>query len=448
VSEKIIERLVQSIQQRRLVTLTGAGLSMADPSSIPSAAVLTSQVVAEYERRALPALPAEVKGDLERLTEYLFDENMKDMFLYDLVQWRPFRRSPNLGHRAIADLLTSDALQFCVTTNYDELVEITATDLGEDCFEAAYDLNSAVQPRPHKPYLKLHGCVRDREHTVWCKSQLHSAPPVSPQNQQIRDRISSLKTWMLANVPQKDLLVVGFWSDWGYLNEVLEDCVSTVRAPLVVLVNPESGEALNAKAPNLWRWAHQGTEFVHIQERAEVFLGKLRDAFSRNVLTQVLLQALPSFKEIRGDVAIPGADFDGIDGEDLHALRRDVFGVPPFRIPRFFQPDGSMNAAGRAHLLLRHSGATIQGTAYKNAAGQNIRVINGKTRLLSAVKAEFNEGPPTVDGLEEDFVVCAGATGSDDVQSDVIRERRPDIVRSGTRAKWLTLETAMEIGLC
>jgi hypothetical protein len=41
------------------------------------------------------------------------------------------------------------------------------------------------------------------------------------------------KTWMAANLREKDLLVVGFWSDWSYLNAVLAEarCARRPRRP-------------------------------------------------------------------------------------------------------------------------------------------------------------------------------------------------------------------------
>jgi hypothetical protein len=448
-SQETLDRLVVSIQERRLVAFCGAGLSMAQPSSVPSAQILAGQVVRDYQDRALPALPADAKATLEALTEYLWGHDLQQLFVNELVKWRPFRRSPNIGHRTIADLLTSEALQFCVTTNYDELVELSATDLGEDCFDAAYDLDSAARPHLHRPYIKLHGCVRDKEHTLWCRRQLGSPPPVSPVDQELRRRITSLKTWLAANLPQKDLLFVGFWSDWHYLNQVLEDCVTPTHVPLVILVDPNSDDVLTTKAPVLWKWAAASTKFEHIAEKGEVFLDQLRNAFSRNLLTQVLLKAVPGFQAIKTDAPTPAVTFDGVLTEDLHALRRDVYGVPASRIARFSRPDDSMNAVGRAHLLLRHAGATLEGPRYVTAMGRKVRVINGKTRLISQTKANFAEDPPAVGGLDDDYVLCAGATAGEEIHSDVVRESdHPGVVRAGTKARWITLQTATNDGLC
>jgi NAD-dependent SIR2 family protein deacetylase len=118
----LLHRLVASIQQRRLVVFCGAGLSMTGPSLVPSATGLAHQCLKEYNQRALPALPATASANLETMTEHLFANGYQSLFLHELVNWRPFRRKPNKGHEAVADFLTCGALNFGVTTNFDELL--------------------------------------------------------------------------------------------------------------------------------------------------------------------------------------------------------------------------------------------------------------------------------------------------------------------------------------
>lgn len=80
-------------------------------------------------------------------------------------------------------------------------------------FRASLDGDQAnVQSTKHSPLLKFHGCQNlDPEETVWTKSQL--IEPI------IAGRIDKNRVWMAANLREKDLLVVGFWTDWAYLNE-------------------------------------------------------------------------------------------------------------------------------------------------------------------------------------------------------------------------------------
>jgi hypothetical protein len=444
----LLERLVSSIQQRRLVLFCGAGLSVAPPSAVPGAVALTRQIIREYNSRLLSPLPPLATSDLEALSEYLFGAGHQALFVRDLVEWRPFTRNPNTGHQAFADFLTSGAIQFGVTTNFDELVELAARDLGSDRFDAAFDSASANIPRKHETYLKIHGCVRDPDHTLWCHSQLNGPPPVSHANQTVRERLNSSRGWLAANLPEKDLVFVGFWSDWNYLNDVFATCFDSMHGSLAVLVDPQDDAALQAKAPALWTWANASAEFKHVQEKGDDFLRELRSAFSQNLLERVLVSAATAFRTEKVGSPLPATSFGTASLEDLYAFRRDTAGVSSIRIPRYSQPEDSMNAVGRAHLLLRHAGAKLDGSRYVKG-GSRYRVVNGKTKLISEIRQAFAEEPPTPSPLPDDIVICAGGAEDGGAPSHLIRgSTTPTVVRSGTSARWISLELAVAEGIC
>ena len=446
---ELLNRLVVSFQQRRLVFFCGAGLSMATPSGVPTAAALTQQVMDEYSRRALPALSPTTSSNLETLADHLFAGGLQSLFVRDLVKWRPFRRNPNIGHRAVADFLTSGAVPFAATTNFDELVELSAMELGEDAFKASLTSDEANVNHGHQPFLKIHGCVRDADHTLWCRRQLDGAPPVSPANVTVRARLASAQQWLRANLPEKDLVFLGFWSDWSYLNSVLSESVHSVHAPLVILVDPQSDAVLSAKAPELWTWANGSGEFIHVPEKGEDFLTQLRTGFSKNLLERVLQSATAGFQLVKSGVPVPPVSFGGMSVDDLYAFRRDVGGVSSLRIPKYFEPDPSMDAVGRAHLLLRHAGATLSGPRYISSDLKKIRVVNGKTKLISQIRQEFSEEPPLPATLGDDIVICAGASEDGGVPSHIVRgSTTATVVRSGTSARWISLEAATGEGLC
>lgn len=446
---ELLNRLIVSFQQRRLVLFCGAGLSMAAPSGVPAAAALTQQVMDEYRRRALPALSPTTTSNLETLADHLFAGGLQSLFVRDLVAWRPFRRNPNIGHRAVGDFLTSGAVPFVATTNFDELVELSAMELGEDSFKASLTSDEANVNHGHQPLLKIHGCVRDVDHTLWCRRQLDGAPPVSPANITVRARLASAQQWLRANLPEKDLVFLGFWSDWSYLNSVLSESVHSVHAPFVVLVDPQSDAVLSAKAPELWTWANGSGEFIHVPEKGEDFLTELRTGFSKNLLERVLQSATAGFQLVKSGVPVPPVSFDGIAVDDLYAVRRDVGGVSSLRIAKYFNPDPSMDAVGRAHLLLRHAGATMSGPRFISSDLKRIRVVNGKTKLISQIRQEFSEEPPLPATLGDDIVICAGASEDGGVPSHIVRgSTTATVVRSGTSARWISLETAIGEGLC
>lgn len=443
-----IEKLIVTVQQEQLVVFCGAGISLAAPSAVPTAAVLTAICVAEYNTRGLSSLPAGATATLGALTEHLFSHDLQSFFVRDLVPWREFHRNANAQHMAIADLLTSGAAAFGLTTNFDALIELAAMELGEDAFTSALDANQANIHHPHNPFVKLHGCARDRDHTLWCRSQLDAGPPVSEANQTIRERLDTLKTWLRAHLPEKTVLFVGFWTDWGYLGRVLADSVHSVHIPLVVLVDPLSNQELQAKAPELWTWANSSTQFIHLPIPGEIFLPRLRERFSKNLLSRVLLNAADGFHSTRTGAPLPPTDFDALSIGDLYGVRRDVDGVPSTRIPRYAQPDETMDAVGRAHLLLRHNRATLDGSRYVTSQGKRVRVLNGRTKLVNRVRTEFAEELAPVTGADDDFVICAGATDDGGTPGNISKgSASPSVVRTGTRSEWFTLESALTRGI-
>lgn len=52
-------------------------------------------------------------------------------------------------------------------------------------------------------------------------------------------------------LPGKDLLVIGLWTDWGYLNDVFPDALNVAAFASVTVVDPAASAALQANAPNL-----------------------------------------------------------------------------------------------------------------------------------------------------------------------------------------------------
>jgi hypothetical protein len=207
--------LLASIEAGRLVVVCGAGLSMAPPSFLPSAKAVAQACFDAYMVAINPDADRALRDDLEELAQHFVNlGTLKTVFIDRLVPWKEFVRPANPGHAAVADFLITGATANTLSANYDGLIERRAWDYGAD-FESSLDGDEAtVRATVHGPLLKFHGCsIRDRRETVWSKSQL--GDPV------IADRIAKSRTWMAANLREKDLLVVGFWSDWAYLNEIL-----------------------------------------------------------------------------------------------------------------------------------------------------------------------------------------------------------------------------------
>lgn len=432
-------RLLASMDAGRLVVLCGAGLSMAPPSALPAARRVAQMCFDAYALKVDPLISPTLRDNLEALAEYFVGLNtLKAQFIENLVPWSEFVRPPNPGHAAIADFLITRAMVAGLSANYDNLIERCAWDYGAD-FRGALDGDEAtVSAHKQAPLLKFHGCShRDRGSTVWAPSQLHDPT--------IAGRIDKSKVWMAANLRQKDLLVVGFWSDWGYLNQVVGSALQGLD-PLSVTVIDLSGEAdLEQKAPDLWALAHRPQViFTLVGESGADALDELRREFSESYLRQVMAAGRAAFEVATGVTCDPAwLNVTGLDSEALYDWRRDAEGVPTGRPATASRPNNS-EALGCFHLLMRHAGATYERRGY-TLAGQRIRVVNGAGLALSSVEARFVE-PPAVPPA--DIFVAAGSTDLG-LPGHVVRPGVPaSVVRPAAAGKWLTLEQARaELGI-
>lgn len=433
---QVKERLLASIEANRLVVLTGAGLSMAPPSSAPSAAALAAECFDEYTAMANPACDPAMRNDLEAFAEYFYAQHtLKTIFIDRLVPWFRFSRPSNAGHAAIADFLLTRAVASTLSSNYDLFVERQAWDYGGQ-FDASLDGDEAnVHAAAHSPLLKFHGCAhRARNDTVWTKLQLAEAS--------ISTRTAKSTTWMTANLREKDLLVVGFWSDWSYFNDILGDALANVSPSSVTLVDPGTTAVLEAKAPQLWALAHQaGVTFTHIQESGAAVLDELRQAFSKGYLRRILRAGIPQLESETNAPCDPAwLKVADADSENLYAQRRDAEGVPATMPARRRHP-ANVELLGFFHLLLRRAEATKIADGYE-LNGHKVRVVNGAGSILSNLRSRFVEAPvlPSVD-----VVAAIGATDLA-VPGNVVRDGRPgDIVRPATQAQWFDFQGAREL---
>jgi SIR2-like domain len=433
---ELLASLLASMEAGRLVAVCGAGLSMAPPSSLPSAKAVAQACFDEYAVAANPQFDHALRDDLERLAQHFADSGtLETVFIGRLVPWNEFVRPSNPGHPALADFLITHALASALSTNYDCLIERRAWDYGAH-FSSSLDGDEATAGAvAQSPLLKFHGCsVRDPKATLWTKSQLDD--PL------IAGRIAKSRIWMAANLREKDLLIVGFWSDWAYLNEILGKALLDVSPLSITVVDKAPAEELEAKAPDLWALAHaEHVRFRHVQESAADVLDELRRAFSRAYLRKVLHAGKAALEEqIDGSCDPAWFDVADNDSETLYGLRRDAEGVPS-GLPAKLKAPGSCEVLGLFHLLLRRAGAvsTAQGYALR---GKTIRVINGANSVLSRLQARFLEAPsiPRADVI--------AAIGAEDfgLPGNIVRQGRVgDIMRPAAGGRWLDLKGAREL---
>jgi hypothetical protein len=174
----------------------------------------------------------------------------------------------------------------------------------------------------HAPFLKIHGCtVRDPENTLWCPGQLTVGAAST-----LAQRIQRSTTWLHANLVGRDLIFLGFWSDWAYLNKILVNAIGMESLPLVVLVNPDTAANLEAKAPELSAWANKQARFEHVVASGDDFLDELRALFCRSFLSRLLAAARPTYQAMVGTEPLITTFPSELPTEDLFTLRRDSCG--------------------------------------------------------------------------------------------------------------------------
>jgi NAD-dependent SIR2 family protein deacetylase len=430
--EAIAAQLLASIQMDRLVVFCGAGLSMASPGNLPSARQLANICFDKYEQNTGSRLPDLLHDNLEQIAQYFWDRNdFTKTFIQWLVPWDKLSKDPNGGHYAIADFLGCGAIEFTLSTNVDYLIESAAKTLGESDFQNSIgndDIGCAYTK--HKPLLKIHGCyIKDRGNTVWCSSQL--------QLETIQNRLDKIRQWLLGRLLSKDVVIIGFWSDWAYLNEILNKCINTVVPNLVILVDPLSDAQLEEKAPSLWRWArNEGLTFIHIQESGDAFLECLRKKFSVIFLRKLLDRSKQSYHRhfgthFSGNIHIG----DNLDVSALYDIRRDVCGTPINEIVRYKNTDDTFELIGLFHLWLISLGAAFDPPFFKYG-DKVIRLINAPGVILSTIKNRYSNEP--IQPKVPDLNVCVGAV-HDYSPADIVKgDQSADIIRSGLSGKWIT----------
>ena len=409
---------------------------MAPPTCAPSAAQLSEACFDKYKTEVYQAAPQSMRSDLPRLADLLFEGgNLQNLLIDQLIPDSAFDRDPNAGHSAVADFLLCRAAQAAVSTNVDAFIERSLGSSGT-CVEGALhgdEINHYSQK--HSPLLKLHGCwVRDKWNTVWTVRQLESEPT--------KHHIKSSRTWLKSALRSRHLLVIGFWSDWAYLNSIVENTLEAANPACVTLVNPAEPADLRTKAPGLWALATERSHrFVHVKESGADFLEAVRREFSLALIRMTLDRGgsalqLQGSEPLDDDLLQPPQ----VPVEDLYRLRQDLEGKPSTEPAT--DKSGAGEAIGCMILILRRAGAVYEGSNLRLGA-EVIRVVSGASRTLARMKSFFADEPPTSD-RSVTMVVCVGAMDLG-LPRSVVRKGQPGhLVRAEPVPRWLTDVQARE----
>lgn len=430
---------ITSISNQRLVFFCGAGLSMGNPSSLPSARALVDQLEQEYWCLHGRSLVGEVGNSIEEIAGWAL-KNAPEFqnFFLRTINSDDFLQPSNPGHRTVADFLIARIAEAALSTNVDYLVEHAAVNLGKARFRGFVTRSHLNRTPDYSPLLKIHGCFHyEEQHTVWCEQQLEQSP--------IQERVERFQNWMHLNLPGKDLLIIGYWTDWPHLNKTLNRSIQDHNPRSVTLVDPSTPDKLKDKAGGLWEWVNQTPDinFQHVQASGNDFMNCLCRRFS-DWFFRRLLHRVKNQKQIKQYYGVESTDdvklppLDEMTVEDIYNLRRDFQGVPQGKPATDRDPSGSgYERVGALHQLLMEQSATMEGPLY-NVNGDVLRLINGQGRVVDRVKEDFAGAGDKPRGVTAH--VCVGSRASLPGGHNIVRPPTSgdDVVRAGQTQQWWT----------
>lgn len=428
-----VEKALDALLADRLTLLSGAGLSMAAPSSLPSAAALAWQAKQKYDA-TYGADRAPLPESIDEQAEFFFQRGeLATGYLRTYIDRDAFSAEPNSGHFATADLLLTGAITTAVSTNVDTLIETAGNMLfGQIGAGVARDQVAGLAPNV-SPLLKVYGCWSDPAGTVWAASQVVTDP--------IKTRIEECGAWLVNRFLDRDIVIVGYWTDWDYLNHLLEVSLGAVSPSRVIVIDPCETESFEAKAPALFELGQRASqEFCHVRCSGDLFLDKLRVNFSRTFVRRVLHAGVATY------TAHVGADPDAAwlhpsstDAEVLWRIRRDLEGRNPNEPAKTRMPPDEP-LLGMTLLQLQARGAIADGM-YWNLNGERVRVLRTANRPLHEVEAAFARETAPV--IAPEYVIAVGAETLP-LPTNIARGGGAASIVRGTSGHWLSRADAVE----
>lgn len=429
-----VELALDSILNDRLAVLIGAGLSMAPPSLLPSAFSVGAAAKQRYDARYGATRPPLAEG-VEDQAQFFFQRGeLATAYFSNLIDQNAFAGPPNPGHIAIADLLLIRAIRIAITTNVDTLVETAGQPLfGQVGVGIDGHAVAALAP-DESPLLKVHGCrTIDRANMVWARGQLAIAP--------VADRIATSTACLNVRLLNRDLLIIGYWTDWDYLNEVLGATLGAVNPSRVIVVDPADGAVFQEKAPALYALGERATTaFQHVRASGSNFLESLRLAFGKSFVRQVLHAGTADYEHYAGTP--PQADWTeppALDNDMLWQMRRDLEGRVPNEPAKDRTPPNEP-LLGLTLLQLRAGGATSDGS-YWLIGGRRVRVMRALNKALHRVEAEFER--EVAPAIAPDLIIAVGAE-SQALAPNVARAGTKPTIARGSAGRWLTRPDALQ----
>lgn len=411
---------------------------MAEPSNVPSAWTIAQAAKQKYDDIYGATAPP-LSDDIEEQAEHFCAlEQLETMYLGSLIDHNTFSAPPNPGHYAVADMLLTKSITLALSTNVDALIENAGDRLFGSVVTATCRASAAALYPAKAPLVKIHGCWKaDFTQTVWAPSQLQTDPN--------KTRIEQCAGWATVQLLNRDLIIIGYFTDWDYLNELFEECLGAVRPSNVIVVDPSPADQLQTKAPKLFELGERASAgFFHVAASGADFMAELRKSWSMTYFRRVLSAG----NKILADEGSPKANAQHCEPpdatvKDLWLIRRDLEGAGP-NDPCTRSVPHDDPVLGYAHVLLRAAGAQLEGS-YWCLDGQRFRIIRSSGKVLNDIEKRFASSVSPI--ASADVTIAAGATDLH-LNANIARSIDTSSVVRARPSRFMTLDSAIgEFGL-
>ena len=428
-----VDLAFSSLTAERLAVVAGAGLSMAAPSSLPNAWHLAEAAQTKYALAWGPTKPP-LPNSVEDQAEFFFARNeLQTIYLSSLIDRNAFAGRTNAGHTALADLMLSGVVQTVVTTNVDSLIESAGSDLFGQIETGIDGAGVAALPPNVTPMLKIHGCrSADWLNTLWAAGQIGVEP--------VHSRIASSIPWVTQRLMNRDLVVVGYWTDWDYLNLVLDQALNAVNPTRVIIVDPADSGSFATKAPALFSLGQRATNgFYHVKNSGNIFLAALRKRFSQYILRAILYSGIQEYTARTGVAPNPmWLEPPLINDDQMWLLRRDLLGCAP-NAPATSSKPPNEPLLGLTLLQLQAAGASPDGANWQ-LGGKTIRVLRTPNQILPRVEAEYEGDVAPI--VAPDYIIAVGAQARA-LPASIARGAAAASIARASGGIWLSYEDAV-----
>ena len=267
-------KLADSATKNRLTIYAGAGVSVGEPTGLPSGAEIAARLHSRFVAE-IPALAECDERDLLAIANTIEDQpGGQQLLQQEVCQLADFTTAePGFSHRILAFLLLEGALKL-FTTNWDTCIEralhhqrVTAKSVNPVIAD------TDLQTLEFRNLRKLHGCAT-RPATIRITSQQLDDPPLW---------VDSLVTTELL---ESTVVFVGVGTTTLKLDQSLRNTADAIGAASIWIVDPRIGQ-LDYEQP----WT--SPEFAAHSDQAlpvcaDAFLDELASAYVKRVLCKML----------------------------------------------------------------------------------------------------------------------------------------------------------------